>query len=132
MVTIDEKVIQESLEIRQEPPVVESKQLIGKVSKQDKQAAAEPVLDKKEKQPKAKEDVNQLENKEAIVNTLNKTTKIFGNGIRFVLEQDDDSVVVEVFNKDTGEIIRRIPPEDVLKSVDNISELVGLLIDKVG
>lgn len=67
-------------------------------------------------------------NKKAVVEALNRKIGAFDNGIRFILEQE--KVIAEIFNKETKKAIKRIPPEDVLKSFNNISKLVALLIDK--
>lgn len=74
------------------------------------------------------------EEKNEIVDDLNKAVELFNNDIRFVKNSDveDKTVYVEVYNKETGEVIRRIPPENLKQSLKNISELTGLLIDQIG
>ncbi|QHW32599.1 flagellar protein FlaG [Paenibacillus rhizovicinus] len=40
------------------------------------------------------------------------------------------AVSIKVFNKETGDLIREIPPEKTLDLVTNMMELAGLLVDK--
>ncbi|MGR6546072.1 flagellar protein FlaG [Paenibacillus tundrae] len=39
-------------------------------------------------------------------------------------------IMVKVLNKDTGEVIREIPPEKTLDIVANMMELVGIIVDE--
>lgn len=75
-----------------------------------------------------------VEAKTEIVEKLNKAVELFDSDIRFVKNPDveDQTVYVEVYSKETGEVIRRIPPESLKQSLKNISELTGLLIDQIG
>lgn len=75
-----------------------------------------------------------IDEKTEIVQKLNKAVELFDSDIRFVKnpDVDDQTVYVEVFSKETGEVIRRLPPESLKQSLKNISELTGLLIDQIG
>jgi flagellar protein FlaG len=91
-----------------------------------------PIKEEQAPEKKREDSAAKEVDKKVVIKTLNKAVEIFNNGIRFILEKENHGVVVEVFNKDTGKVIRRIPPEDVLQSLENISELAGVLIDKQG
>ena len=39
-------------------------------------------------------------------------------------------IMVKVINIDTDEVIKELPPEDVLDTVARIREMIGLLIDE--
>ena len=41
-----------------------------------------------------------------------------------------NKVVIKIKDPDTGEIIRQIPPEMVVKISKNIQELLGVLMDE--
>ena len=43
---------------------------------------------------------------------------------------DPKMIVVKVENKQTGEIIRQIPPEEIVRLARNIEKLLGLLMDE--
>ena len=78
----------------------------------------------------------------------------FSNSIQFKIEEvDEDSeipklrskesdlsdqirikkkrIVVSVVDKRTGEVIRKIPPEDLLQSLYNASMFLGLIVDQI-
>lgn len=50
------------------------------------------------------------------------------------LEVDDktNDVVVKIVNKDSGEVVRQIPPEEVLKLRQHLEESVGWILDTEG
>lgn len=45
-------------------------------------------------------------------------------------EKLDNQVVVEIKDKETGEVIRQIPPEELLKIREKMIEQTGLLFDQ--
>jgi flagellar protein FlaG len=47
-----------------------------------------------------------------------------------VYGQKDDKVAVKVVDKDTGKVIREIPPKEIQALQDKMSELVGLIFDR--
>ncbi len=52
-------------------------------------------------------------------------------GIRLSFEVHDKTgdLVVRVLDKDTGEVIRQIPPEEMLKLREKLEELTGVLLN---
>ncbi len=48
----------------------------------------------------------------------------------FTLDKDLNRVVVKVINKETGKVIRQIPPEEMLKIAKRMEEMSGVLLDK--
>lgn len=52
--------------------------------------------------------------------------------VRFTLDSDLGSVVVKVVDPNTDEIIRQIPPEEILSLRKRLAEMRGILIDKEG
>jgi flagellar protein FlaG len=51
----------------------------------------------------------------------------FHVNLNFEVSQETGDVVVKVINSDTQEVIRQIPPEDLLKVRDKLQELRGVL-----
>jgi len=49
--------------------------------------------------------------------------------ISFSLDQDTERMVVRVTNSITGEVIRQIPPEEMLKVLARIDEVLGMIYD---
>jgi uncharacterized FlaG/YvyC family protein len=48
-----------------------------------------------------------------------------------MIEVKKKEVIVSVVDKRTGEVIRKIPPEDLLQSLYNASMFVGLIVDQM-
>lgn len=50
--------------------------------------------------------------------------------MEFSVHQETHTIMVKVFNKETGDLIREIPQEKLLDVAANMMELNGLFIDK--
>jgi len=61
---------------------------------------------------------------------LDKLKKIFKGQAEFKIDRDVNKVVIKIKDPDTGEIIRQIPSEMVVKISKNIQELLGVLMDE--
>jgi len=51
-------------------------------------------------------------------------------GISFSINKDLGKMVVKVIDKDTDEVIRQIPPEEMMRVMARMTEIVGMLMDK--
>ncbi|MEN7530329.1 flagellar protein FlaG [Cupriavidus sp. DL-D2] len=56
-----------------------------------------------------------------------KTTSI---GVRFEIDQDTNRVITKVVDKETGELIRQLPSEEVLRFAHVIDKLQGLFVSQ--
>jgi flagellar protein FlaG len=63
---------------------------------------------------------------EELVDAL-KTTSI---GLRFEVDEKTNRVVTKVIDKDTGELIRQMPTEEVLRIARAIDKLQGLFVSQ--
>lgn len=64
------------------------------------------------------------------INTVNDQLKSKNRSIRFSVDNESDDVVVKVVDKDTGDVVMQIPPEEVVKLRERLSEMSGLLVEK--
>ncbi|GAV26149.1 hypothetical protein ciss_20820 [Carboxydothermus islandicus] len=70
---------------------------------------------------------NQLE---AAVEKLNKVVNSFTpTELKFEIHEDSKELMVKVINAETKEVIREIPPHQVLEIVAEIKKLLGILVD---
>lgn len=53
---------------------------------------------------------------------------LFDLDAKIVYDKRYQTLVVQVIRKDTGEIIKQIPPEELLKLSQRLQELVGILL----
>lgn len=63
------------------------------------------------------------------VERLNKMADIFAKSLRFSVHQKTNTIVVRLVDNQTGEVIREIPPEKILRAVSQMQELMGILFD---
>lgn len=66
---------------------------------------------------------------EKAVRELNQTAAIFNTRLLFKLDRENDEIYVLVIDREEGRVIRRIPPENVLRAALQLEEIVGLLLD---
>jgi len=65
-----------------------------------------------------------------MVQKLNKQMEQSATSLGFSVDDSTGRNVVKVINKDTGEMVRQIPSEDVLRLAHSMEALKGLLYNK--
>ena len=70
-----------------------------------------------------------MEEVEHELEKLNETMRTFSRGLNFELHEDSGRHMVQVMDLIENEIIREIPPEEVLDISAKINEMIGLVID---
>jgi flagellar protein FlaG len=68
---------------------------------------------------------------EEAIRTLNDKMATSPKDLRFSVDEISKRLLVVVTNEDTGEVIRQVPAEAVLRVAHNIEALKGVLFDKV-
>lgn len=51
-------------------------------------------------------------------------------GFEYFIDEKTNREVVKVIDKDTNEVIRQFPPEEILNMLQKMYEMLGILIDK--
>ena len=72
-----------------------------------------------------------IDTKEAM-DKIQEAAILFNRKIRLEVEEDLDIMIVKVIDSDTEEVIRQIPPEELVELSRNAKDLKGLLINKEG
>lgn len=67
---------------------------------------------------------------EQAIEEVNKRMRLDGRNLAFALDEKADRVVIKVTNTTSGEVVRQIPDEAVLRIAHSIEELKGILYDK--
>ncbi|MSQ64732.1 MAG: flagellar protein FlaG [Limnohabitans sp.] len=70
------------------------------------------------------------QNLEVTIGRLNEQMRDGGRNVTFAMDEALGRPIVVVRNEDTGEVIRQIPNEAVVKVAHNIEALKGLLLNK--
>ena len=88
-----------------------------------------------EREKEDRQDTVQANDLDGIVKVLNeklqKLKEIFRGEAQFVVDRDTDMIIIRIKDKDTGELIRQIPPEVAVKLARNIAEFMGILFDEL-
>lgn len=67
---------------------------------------------------------------EVAVNDVNKVLRYMNERLEFSVHETTNRIMVRVLDRATDEVLREIPPEQLLDLVAKLQELVGLLVDK--
>lgn len=61
---------------------------------------------------------------------LNESAKMFNVSLTFEINEDAKRIVVSVINSETDEVVRQIPPQEVLDLASRLNEMVGVLFNE--
>ncbi len=81
------------------------------------------------RQPAVEPEQNMLQEVEEAVRKLNDTAEAMHLNLRFLMHEESDRWMVQVVDVKANEIIRELPPENVLNTVAQIQSLIGVLLD---
>ena len=61
---------------------------------------------------------------------VNKALEQLNVKLSFNLNRDLDRMIVKVVNRETGEVVRQVPPEEMLEIAKRMEEMGGILLDE--
>ncbi len=67
-----------------------------------------------------------------VAEELNQALQTRHISLQFSVDESVDKIVVKVTDKETGDVIRQIPPEEQLRIASHLRELLGVLLNKFG
>ncbi len=70
-------------------------------------------------------------NLEEAVATLNQQMREKGRGLNFALDDRINRTIITVRSTSSGEVVRQIPDEVVIRVAHNIEDIKGLLLDEI-
>uniref|UniRef100_A0A7C5V305 Flagellar protein FlaG n=1 Tax=Caldicellulosiruptor owensensis TaxID=55205 RepID=A0A7C5V305_9FIRM len=65
-----------------------------------------------------------------MINQANKAFEAKYTRLEFSIHKDTHEIVVKVYDKETNELIREIPPEKILDIIAKLWELAGIFVDE--
>ena len=71
-----------------------------------------------------------LQKVQKAVDNINKALEIFNVERRFIVHQKSHQVVIKITDKQTGEVLMEIPPEEALERYEKMQEFIGLLFNE--
>lgn len=93
-----------------EPAVVKKK-----VEQDKSQAASEAAANKKEPHPKSELD--------AAVESANEIGQMLKRKLNFSIDSGTERVVVRVIDEESGEVVRQVPPQEMLRIAAHLKQL---------
>jgi len=66
----------------------------------------------------------------SIIEQANKTFEARYTRLEFSIHKQTHEIVVKVYDKETNELIREIPPEKILDIIAKLWELTGIFVDE--
>jgi flagellar protein FlaG len=98
------------------------------------QTAVAPAVTPVEKAPAVKveplvDPAEMRANLEAAIEKLNQQVERNGRGLNFTIDEKLNRPIITVRSTATGEVVRTIPNEVVIKVAHNIEDIKGLLMD---
>jgi flagellar protein FlaG len=82
-------------------------------------------------QAKAQESLKEMQQRLAeAIERLNEQMQQNQTKLGFVVDASTDTLIVKVMNKETGEVVRQIPGEAVIKIAQSIEAMKGMFFDQ--
>lgn len=72
-----------------------------------------------------------MEEVSKVVDSLHDLMGVLQTRISFSISDKTDQIIVRVTNQETGELIRQIPPEELVALKAKMEELTGIIFNKV-
>jgi flagellar protein FlaG len=64
------------------------------------------------------------------LDVINAQLKIMNRSIQFSIDDSSHDIVVKVINKESGEVIRQLPPESAIRLREHMTEVSGLIVEE--
>jgi uncharacterized FlaG/YvyC family protein len=61
---------------------------------------------------------------------INEQLKSSNSSLQFSIDDKTNDVIVRIVDRDSGEVIRQIPPESIVKLRDSMKDMSGLFVEK--
>ncbi len=66
----------------------------------------------------------------SLVQKLNDSISTLNDSVKFSYSEDAKALIVKVVDTKTGQVIRQIPPEELVKLEANLSQSIGIIFNK--
>jgi flagellar protein FlaG len=70
------------------------------------------------------------ENMRDIAETLNSAARSLNQRVSFSVNDKTNRVIMKVINPDTNEVVREIPPRELMRIYEHIHDLIGMFVDE--
>jgi flagellar protein FlaG len=66
----------------------------------------------------------------SLVEKLNSSISTLNDSVKFSYSEDAKALVVKVVDSKTGQVIRQIPPEELIKLETSLSQSIGIIFNR--
>ena len=110
--------------IQNDVNTVEKQKEISKSDEIDFSKKAEDTIKKKQDLTEyvKKQDFNDA------INSVNDYVEMFNNKVSFSIDEKSRKII-HVYDNNTGELIRQIPPEEMIQLIDKLEEIAGIIFN---
>ncbi len=70
------------------------------------------------------------DNIDNLVDTLNSAAKSVNERVSFSFHEKTNRVIMKFTNNETNEVIREIPPKEMIRLLEHMHELIGMFVDE--
>lgn len=70
------------------------------------------------------------ENIDSIIDSLNSAAKSVNQKVSFSFHDKTNRVILRFIDGNTNEVIREIPPKEMLRLLERMHELIGMVVDE--
>lgn len=96
------------------------------------EASAEVAADISDQKGRSVQEIKEVQARlEDAIRSLNITMEVRSSHLNFSVDEISDRVMVTVTNKSTGEVIRQVPAEAIIKVAHNMEALKGVIFDEM-
>jgi flagellar protein FlaG len=67
---------------------------------------------------------------EEVVSFLNSSSDLFDLSLSFKVNTDLNRIVISVYDKETDEVVKQIPPKEIIDLAERLNEMVGVLFNE--
>ena len=110
--------------IQNDVNTVENQKEISKSDEKDFSIKAEDAVKKKQDLTEyvKKQDFNDA------IKSVNDYVEMFNNKVSFSIDEKSRNII-HVYDNETGELIRQIPPEEMIQLIDKLEEIAGIIFN---
>jgi flagellar protein FlaG len=70
------------------------------------------------------------ENINNVIDTLNSAAKSVDRRVNFSFNEKTNRVIIKFINGETNEVIREIPPKEMIKLLERMNDFIGMFVDE--
>ena len=103
---------------------LENQNKITKLDNIDYAKSAEKIADQKQELSEVvkKQDFN------TAIDSVNNYVEMFNNKVSFSIDEKSREII-HVYDNETGDLIRQIPPKEMIELVDKLEEIAGIIFN---